>query len=493
MRKIYFVFFALLFVLQVNSQPFSRATIPPSSQQYAVTSMTYVNGLYLTGGYYQDTLNDRYSATLIAVDTSGNLIWEYLYQTVPGTHLILKDVVVGAGCLFISGSVYDTTSNESFVSKLDLNGNEIWSRYLSSCGDEVAGTADSGCVTSGGGIVMKLDKYGNQQWSEQIVGVNSANELIVYGNDDIILFGNTTYNSYGHACIVKLDQFGNVIWNKRLTVPMNMGVSFIDGTETDDGGFAVVSQAGIAKVDSNGVLQWSYTYEINGYASPDCIVRWRNNALLVSGATIYNGPFWDQITYCIDSAGSVIWSATDTTGQLSSTRDFVRGSGSNFAIVTDETNFASYVDYVLVVSDTSTGYLCADTNLHPTRLPSPVVEQSFATQVSFPVQCIPTTFTRLIFGITLIDPCTGQIIEVTETTAPPLQIYPNPFMSSFMVNNPSEQSQLFLYSSTGAIVKEQWLGTGEHTISCEQFATGIYFYSIVNNGQIISSGRLIKE
>ncbi len=492
MRKIYFSIIALFLTISVNSQAFSRVTIPPSSQQYAVTSMTYVNGLYLTGGYYQDTLNDRYSATLIAIDTSGNLIWEYLYQTVPGTHLILKDVVEGIGCLLISGSVYDTTNNESFISKLDLNGNEIWSRYLSSCGEEVAGTADSGCVTSGGGIIMKLDKNGNQQWSQQIVGVNSGMELLVDSSDDIVLFGSTTYNSFGHACIVKLDQFGNLIWNKRLTVPMNMGVSFVDGTQSEDGGYAVVSQAGVAKVDSNGVLQWSYTYDINGYASPDRIIGWSNNTLLVSGSTIYNGPFWDQITYCLDSTGSVLWSTTDTTGQLASTRDFVRGPGNKFAIVTDETNFASYVDYVLVVTDTTSGYLCADTNLRPTQLPSPVVAQSFASIAPFTVQCIPATFNRITFGITLTDPCTGQIIEVPETLKVPLQIYPNPFTSTFIVNSPNQEGQFLLFNSAGVCVKEQSLENGEQTISGEELAAGIYFYSIISEGQIVSSGKLIK-
>lgn len=88
------------------------------------------------------------------------------------------------------------------------------------------------------------------------------------------------------------------------------------------------------------------------------------------------------------------------------------------------------------------------------------------------------------------------IAEQHHTATGEVQLYPNPASSVFVVHCSgfiSGDEYFVLYNSLGEEVTRVELTKEEQTITCEELASGIYFYSVVSAGQLLHSGKLIKE
>lgn len=77
-----------------------------------------------------------------------------------------------------------------------------------------------------------------------------------------------------------------------------------------------------------------------------------------------------------------------------------------------------------------------------------------------------------------------------------VRIYPNPATNQFVVQLPSSPNgdQIFvLRNPIGQEVKRAVLTQQEQVISCEEIAEGVYFYSILEEGDLTGSGKFIKQ
>jgi hypothetical protein len=95
----------------------------------------------------------------------------------------------------------------------------------------------------------------------------------------------------------------------------------------------------------------------------------------------------------------------------------------------------------------------------------------------------------------IIDPCTG-IISNSEATG--VSVYPNPFHESATVvvseNTVLENATFTLYDITGKIVLEMKnVSSTTISINRNELENGVYFYTFINNGVIIGSGRIVVE
>lgn len=100
----------------------------------------------------------------------------------------------------------------------------------------------------------------------------------------------------------------------------------------------------------------------------------------------------------------------------------------------------------------------------------------------------------LIDNINLTD----GIISSTENqaVASDFKVYPNPSSDVvyFENNSPfSSQYDIEIYNTLGAKVYVQNGLSGRAIVQTDNFATGLYFYKIVNNQELIKSGRLVVE
>jgi len=207
------------------------------------------NGIYLwakrAGGSSEDHGNS------IAVDAAGNCYISGYFEST---------ATFGTFNLICSGSC------DTFVAKLDTNGNWLWAKKpvctLYDAGSAIAvdaagnsyvsgsftGTATFGTSTliGSGGFVAKLDTDGNWMWAQNSGGTSSVNCSAIAIDDtgnsyvngyfyDTATFGTTSLTSSGEddIFVAKLDAIGNWLWAKQA-----------GGTSEDFGNAIAVDTAG---------------------------------------------------------------------------------------------------------------------------------------------------------------------------------------------------------------------------------------------------------
>ena len=87
-------------------------------------------------------------------------------------------------------------------------------------------------------------------------------------------------------------------------------------------------------------------------------------------------------------------------------------------------------------------------------------------------------------------------IDPLETPLAQVKIYPNPFsdFTTIEVNQLEVQNGVFkVFDSTGRLIQRQSFNTDRFTFYKKNLRTGIYFFTIENEGQLISSGKLITQ
>ncbi len=191
-------------------------------------------------------------------------------------------------------------------------------------------TSDSGYIITGGTFsygngsndvyLIKTDKYGNLLWSKNYGGPFWDIGIYVIQTSDggYVVSGNT--ESFGAGLqdvyIVRTDQFGDTLWTKTFGgLQGETGTSII---EDPDGSFVIVgnthtfttsfSSAYILKIDGNGSLIWSKSYDRLGSSSASSIVKNSNNGYVIGGKTGDVPSLFYLIK--INTNGDTIWSKT---------------------------------------------------------------------------------------------------------------------------------------------------------------------------------------
>ena len=185
------------------------------------------------------------SATGVAADKAGNA------------------VVVGVTRGDLVPPNFNHGTYSPFISKLDANGDTIWTHQirefgygsatsvaLDDAGNLYVAGAVGGSEATADAFVSKLDGSGNQLWTRRMGGPyqDDASAIAVDGWGNIFISGSTAKHSASSAhrdfdaYISKLNENGDLIW----TVPFGIpgGNEYAHGVAVDDRGGAYVSGQG---------------------------------------------------------------------------------------------------------------------------------------------------------------------------------------------------------------------------------------------------------
>lgn len=241
------------------------------------------------------------------------------------------NIIVG-GYFFNQVTIGSTTfygsSIDAFLSKIDSNGNHMWTRLISSSSDDyvfginvndkngricVTGSFRSSALSIGGCAtcnvvnprewrnymyVAEFDSNGNARWiyggggTENDYGIQVEyarnGSILVAGHSDspIVDFGGSSEHNKGmkDPFFLRLDSSGNHVWSRFMGGPGdenvqglttdtsgNMyvvgeysGQTVIHGTDTLNSGSLSDDDVFVAKFDSSGNLQWSISEEGGG-------------------------------------------------------------------------------------------------------------------------------------------------------------------------------------------------------------------------------------
>lgn len=305
------------------------------------------------------TSNDT-DVLIYKIDTSGNVIWQYIYSTPLNESAKYIEQTTDGGYV-AAGFQTDTSGyNNAFVVKIDASGNYLWERSIGGIDNDYASmirqmpggnlilTSDTRSFGAGGYDIMltKLDADGNTIW-EYTYGdsLNNGCQGIYYSSGDhFISYGETEIApaSPFDMFMEKIDTNGVSVWKKYYGSTSHTDACF-SVCESFDGGYMLTGYSNsfnsgapidlaVVKTDTAGNYLWGRGYGNAGVDIGYQIIPSVDAGYYIVGK-YYNVDLSDDEYYLLhvdkDNGGlSSVWER----GQESSFVIFPNPSNGNFSI-----------------------------------------------------------------------------------------------------------------------------------------------------------------
>jgi len=256
--------------------------------------------------------NGMMKATLLRLDSQGNLLWQQIYNhsgngAIRGMTLLDNGDIVAVGYRQspIGGYQFIADEAQGFIMQVDSSGALLWDSSLPvTQGTKVQPSGDGFMVLSTGWVfengidtnavfLIKTDSNGQEEWTKTYSssGMNQAFDFDQTSDGGFAIAGHTTgYGSQNWDCLlIRTDNSGGLIWeatfgNPRGYNPLyvhdecygirempNGDLVMVGGTgdeysyseNTHSSGSSDEWKAYVVRVNSNGTLQWEAVYGDN--------------------------------------------------------------------------------------------------------------------------------------------------------------------------------------------------------------------------------------
>jgi hypothetical protein len=264
--------------LDSNGETAWQKTYGDAGHDYATSVQQTTDGGYVisghkgSGGASEDGLIQK-------INANGDVIWQKTYAGSDEDYPILVQQTTDNGYIMAGYTMsFGAGNRDSWILKLDADGNTMWQKTYGGSNDDRAysinQTTDGGYIVAGqtssfgaSGVeswILKLDSNGDTVWQKSYGGAGNDYALSVQQTADsgYIVAGQTSsFGASGYdSWILKLDNNGNSIWQKRYGGAGNDLAYSVQ--QTTDGGYIVAGStqsfgAGgydfwILKLDGNG-------------------------------------------------------------------------------------------------------------------------------------------------------------------------------------------------------------------------------------------------
>jgi hypothetical protein len=499
-------------------------------QDYTYDMHKTSDGGYVLGGVTENYPTGVRRSYVIKTDANGDTLWTSIYGDTckaGNAQQYINDICqsVDGGYLGVGGMIpcggSSTTGGE--ITRLDANGNVLWSKTCATgkpdpypviqCND---GNFIFGGVCSGigagleDGFLTKIDANGDTLWSRTYGGPGNEwfyhilqttdGGYLAAGYSDGFALGviDTNRNIY----LVKTDSIGNLQWSKTYGTATGDQQAFGHCLQpTTDGGYIVTGQAGgyfpccgnvqsdsgifLMKIDASGNMKWAKYFSGEfGHA----VKQTSDKGYLIAGTGNYgSGTGDDPVLIKTDSLGALQWSRT------------YGGSGNEDGWLLEIANdggyltggwtesFGNLAEHIYFIKTDANGNSSCNENASPgvVERVAPLVTINPATQVGIGPNT--TTFVPLFQrGSTIIDLC--STVGINEQNNITVSVFPNPAIDKITIQSPSELGLIIIYNSIGEIIYKQYLNAKEQQIDLCKQSSGIYFLQVQN-----SFMRIIKE
>lgn len=225
-------------------------------------------------------------------------------------------IQVSDGGFVLAGSTFSYGSGgaDMWLVKTDKNGDKEWDQTYGGIVTDVAfnliQTSDGGFALAGytysteEGADMRLvktDNDGNMEWDQTYGGRGDqvAKGLVQMSDEGFALAGYTNFVQGGGSDIwlVKTDAEGNVLWDK--TYDGSYGDLTNPLIQTSDGGFAMIYNEGMMKIDVSGTVAWTQIYN---EIVPKGIIQTTDRGFAIVGEND-----WNLMLVKTDSSGAMEW------------------------------------------------------------------------------------------------------------------------------------------------------------------------------------------
>ena len=487
------------------------------------------------------------SGESLVIDDSGNVYVTGNFRTtvdfdpsVSGTHNIT------------SAGDYDI-----FVVKLDVAGNFIWAKSMggpyADYGISIALDGSLNVITTGyfadivdfdpgvgtynltsaGNVdvfVSKLDNIGNFEWAKKMGGTSSEKAYSIAVDDsgnvyttgsfrstadfdpDATMYQLTATGSNDDIFISKLNALGDFVWAKQMVGKPGM-TGMYSNNNSDEGRSLALDEDG--NVYITGVFSGTVDFD------PGAGVH---NLIIAGGV----GAGYDIFVSKLDSAGNFVWAKNMgginseygmflrldsnrniyTTGYFYGTTDFDPGAGI-YNLIAPETNSHTFIskldsggNFVWAKQIKSFGGSdCWAYSLAINNSDLYIAGAFFGTYDFDPDTTIVNNLTALGWDVFILKLSTELPTTLSEKKASneSILVYPNPFNESATIEINSDknngQMKFRMYDLLGKNIVEYIIpaNSNKFLIHKNNLSKGMYFYSLINEEEVIETGKIVIE
>ncbi len=416
----------------------------------------------------------------------------------------------------------------TWVIKVNPYGDTIWNKLIDTI-KATAGvsTGDGDCIITGIPCnTVKLNSFGNVIWSHTYLNYGIPRKIIKSRNNTYILCG---YN-YFKAMLIKIDSLGNLIWEKEYN--LDYSNDFRNVTEAYNAGYLaagiirntpIEDYGGVDRIDNSGNLIWEKRYTYSGTGIDFAAIKQFNGGYLITGSG-YDTSISQIGLYLmkIDTSGNTIFSKffpEDDSVQLQPWD--VNVINNNRILLTGELDtligWHQWWAYPTLIITDSVGNIIRSkinrpnmvnfTNSFVINNNSIITIGNYYDSTIYPWYYIYgiRTDTNLNFPPIGIEKLSNKV----PITFKLYQNYPNPFnpITKIKFDIPISQSPLYERGGGGFVILKIYdlLGREVSTLVNEQlkpgsynvdwdasnFASGVYFYSLIIDNRIIESRKML--
>lgn len=468
-KLLFFIFFP--FTLFSQGSYFEKVYGTAGNDVSRSVKQISTGSIYVLGNSDSGTIGSG-DISLTKLDVHGNELWTNYYGTVNLENAFYLNITTDGNFVFIAESETSSNNLDILIYKTDTAGNIIWNKSFVSPVNETAKyieqTDDGGYILCGAQndssglydiLVVKLDAVGDYQWHQTLGrNDNEYSDMIHQISTGYILTADTkSYGAGGYDVIFyDLDPSGNENWKQ------TYGDSLQNGCQglliTSDNNYLSYGETEIfpfspfdfylEKIDTSGNSIWRYTY---GGSKADAIFSVKEDAdggfICTGYSNSYNGggPL-DLVILKVDQAGNFLWKETYGGPGIDIGYELIKAVDNSGFIITGKT-FAVSEQYYLLKLDNK-----------------------------------------------------GSMIGIHSESAisDVFTVFPNPANEEIIIqyeNNANKKCSLIFYDLMGKIVKEEELkiGSGIYKTDVSNFAPGIYFCSLMVNGEFVSTKKLVVD
>ena len=486
-------------------------------RRVAVSALTADGGMILsTEGEYRGALSVLdYGFSLIRYDINGNKLWNTFISGFTSASIVfLRIVELPDNGFAIAGNT--VFNSGGFILKTDASGNVVFMKnYSIQLYDCITDPSDNGFVltTNAGNTysgIIKTNALGDIVWSDarnflpdpdhyyMARPLNNGNYLAVgvaYDNPSI---------SNGSGLIACYSSTGTLLWSQRYAGP-EMTTGFQEFMELSDGSIIIVGLSAtlnvqglrtlITKIDSLGNVIWCKS-SLNTSRISNFGYEFSDNLLYIAGNYDWSGVDFRPCTIKIDSNGDVLW--TRVYPQFDYINDIIYGAYNDFSIKGNQICFNN--PRTFCSTDTALSESCA---LYDTTYS--LINVNMTTMSTTPVLANPVTtatnLTRINFSAvnyvkTEICGLSGieNKIAVNEMK---VLIFPNPTHENLNIEISTADFKKGMYfklnNILGETIKQILLNASNTLINLKELNSGIYLYSIMDENNLVKSGKIIID
>ncbi|MFZ4590518.1 MAG: SBBP repeat-containing protein [Ignavibacteria bacterium] len=526
-----FIFYSLVLQAQPTQEWFKRYSFESGYNHNVVDMVLDAQGNSYTMGYIKYN-NDYQDLFLIKYLDDGSLSWARKYSGGDSTKIIPVALIIDKSGNVIAGTSIldirnDRVSQDFLTFKYNPYGDTIWSRrynYVSDtsvhyrysipgkpCVDNsnniyVSGTSPAGYLT----YIMTTVKYDENGNIIRVIYRNGGGGPVINDQYDNVYNAGGSYNGQNSY---KFDSSGNQVWSSRDTIFSTYKILLDKQNNYYLGGQyfnpTTFNDLALLKYDSDGNRKWLRTYgQISNSHNDDFIDMICDTLgnVYVSGVSAHlNQIGWDYTTIKYNGNGDTLWvrifnpvlASDDKANSID-----VDKSGNVF--VTGRSNYNLLGSKVATVIYNSIGQqkyvLTYDNNLPYGNHEG--IKVKVNSKGSFIVAGNSMNNSG-IYDVVIIkySPVTGiqNISNVVPYNFMLYQNFPNPFNSTTKIKyqiSKLSNIQLIVFDVLGreltALVNErQNPGKYEVNLDCFSYSSGMYFYRLVSEGNIIDTKKFV--